>query len=301
MSHLLHLPGPHRILKVLKSLTFTASRVANETPGRAARFHTGVTSTPTTYRLPNGDFSNSSIARARCAYAATISFAGKGSTDSNDRINAVSSSNCDCHRLGSCFTTSPHMSFTVLTPIAYGNPHPRNTPPPATTTTEHHRPGPSSWACSTPPATGGGTATTQCPFASRHRRGSLPTPLVSTTKQKERETSQHQEPRESLARHRPKISGGCTPQGHVHRVLFCVHELNKYAPTEQRPRLLLHGAWQRFLIFSHNVIGHKQISFAFHPLLARTGHTSQLRILRKEQLSPALRLRLKILIGHSSR
>lgn len=74
-----------------------------------------------------------------------------------------------------------------------------------------------------------------------------------------------------------------------------------YAPTEQRPRLLLHGAWQRFLIFSHNVIGHKQISFAFHPLLARTGHTSQLRILRKEQLSPALRLRLKILIGHSSR
>src|SRR5699024_3084763 len=85
------------------------------------------------------------------------------------------------------------------------------------------------------------------------------------------------------------------------QVLFCVHELNKYAPTEQRPRLLLHGAWQRFLIFSHNVIGHKQISFAFHPLLARTGHTSQLRILRKEQLSPALRLRLKILIGHSSR
>lgn len=77
--------------------------------------------------------------------------------------------------------------------------------------------------------------------------------------------------------------------------------LLKYAPTEQRPRLLLHGAWQRFLIFSHNVIGHKQISFAFHPLLARTGHTSQLRILRKEQLSPALRLRLKILIGHSSR
>src|SRR5699024_3923779 len=85
------------------------------------------------------------------------------------------------------------------------------------------------------------------------------------------------------------------------QVLFCVHELNKYAPTEQRPRLLLHGAWQRFLIFSHYVIGHKQISFAFHPLLARTGNTSQLRTLRKEQLSPALRLRLKILIGHSSR
>src|SRR5699024_2490387 len=79
------------------------------------------------------------------------------------------------------------------------------------------------------------------------------------------------------------------------QVRVCVHELNKYAPTEQRPRLLLHGAWQRFLIFSHNVIGHKQVSFAFHPLLARTGHTSQLRILRKEQLSPALRLRLKIL------
>lgn len=119
---------------------------------------------PSHYRLPNGDFSNSSIARARCAYAATISFAGLGSIASSDRISAVSSSNCDCHRLAFCFTTSPHIPFTVLTPIVYGNPHPTNTPPPATTTTNQQQPNPNFWARSTPPATGGGTATTQCPL-----------------------------------------------------------------------------------------------------------------------------------------
>ena len=58
----------------------------------------------------------------------------------------------------------------------------------------------------------------QCPLAPWTPPGIPPHPLISTTKQKERETSKHSEPRESRASHRPKISGGCTSQGHVHRV-----------------------------------------------------------------------------------
>lgn len=62
----------------------------------------------------------------------------------------------------------------------------------------------------------------QCPLCFQEPPGFPPHPLISTTKQKERETSKHQEPRESLARHRPKISGAahlkgtCTRHGLQH-------------------------------------------------------------------------------------
>ena len=48
----------------------------------------------------------------------------------------------------------------------------------------------------------------QCPLAPWTPPGIPPHPLISTTKQKERETSKHSEPRESQAGYRPKIFPG---------------------------------------------------------------------------------------------